>query len=227
MAKKSEQAGRKEKEDILEKPDPKRQMDEEDILELLSPTRIVDVQIEKTFEDLPGTFVALFLEKMADYSLANIRIANYFAKKNIPGVYISTNKPVAALIDNFKEQKIDYKNFYFADAITKISGTELIEANNFAYVDSPKNLIDLSIALETAMQKIKGSEKFVLFDSLSTLLIYNKPSLVAKFVHSIATKIRVWKAKGVFLMIQEKDDDITKIIAQFCDETIEFGKIKL
>jgi KaiC/GvpD/RAD55 family RecA-like ATPase len=137
---------------------------------------------------------------------------------------VSTNKPLKALIENFKREKIDFKNFYFVDAITKTSNSEVIEGENFFYVDSPKNLIDLSIAIETGMEKIKGQTRFLVFDSLSTLLVYNKPGVVARFAHSLASKIRAWKAKGIFLIIQEKDEKITKIIAQFCDEAIELGK---
>jgi hypothetical protein len=59
-------------------------------------------------------------------------------------------------------------------------------------------------------------------DSLSTLLIYNKPDAVVKLVHSIANKVRVENVQGVFLMIKTEENlDIIKIISQFADTVIE------
>ncbi|MDD5148447.1 MAG: hypothetical protein PHH08_03195 [Candidatus ainarchaeum sp.] len=195
---------------------------DDELFELVSPTRAIDLIIQKNLEQMPDSYVVLFLEKIEQYSVINVRLASYLAKNRIPGVYVTTNKPVKSLIEVFKNEKIDAKNFLFADGITRMNGAEPVEGENCIYVDSPKNLIDLSIAIETQMQKIKGTNRFVLFDSLSTLLVYNKPTVVAKFMHAIASKIRAWRAKGVFLMIQEKDEEVTKIIAQFCDETKEF-----
>lgn len=194
---------------------------DEELFELLSPKRSIDLRIEKMFEELPEKFVVLLLEKVQEYAMVSLRLMHFLSAKNIPGVYISTNKPISALTESLNAQKINYKNIFFVDAITKTINAEIIEAANFAYVDSPKNLTDLSVAIEAGAQKINGEKKFIIFDSISTLLVYNKALVVEKFVHSVAGKMRTWKAKGFFLMVENKQDEITKTIAQFCDETIE------
>ncbi len=53
------------------------------------------------------------------------------------------------------------------------------------------------------------------------MLIYNKPTIAQKFAHSLAGKVRAWKAQGIILMIENKQDEIMRTVSQFCDEAIE------
>jgi len=194
---------------------------DEELFELLSPKRNIDLRIEKMFQDLPEKFVVLLLEKVQEYAMISLRLMHFFSENEIPGIYISTNKPLSALMESLNAQKINYKNVFFVDAVTKTINAEIIEGTNFVYIDSPKNLTDLSVAIEAGAQKIKGEKKFIIFDSLSTLLVYNKAGVVEKFTHSVAGKMRTWNAKGFFLMVENRQDETTKTIAQFCDETVE------
>jgi archaellum biogenesis ATPase FlaH len=191
-----------------------------ELMDLLSPVHTIDLRIQKTFEELPDKFVVLMVERLKEYAIVNSRLLKYFCENSIPGIYVTTNKPIDVLIDGIKRQGIDCRNFFFIDAITKMSSEGGIKGENFIYIDSPKNLIDLSVAIESIAKKMKG-EKFIIIDSLSTLLVYNKPTVIEKFVHSVAGKMRSWNSKGIFLMVEGKDEGVTKTIAQFCDETIE------
>lgn len=194
---------------------------DEELRELLSPTRTIDLRIQQVFDELPEEFVVLLLEKTGEQALVNARLARVLEKNNVRGVYVTLNKPLASLLEFLKKQKVDGKKFLFVDAITKMTSDSVLEESNFEYVDSPKSLIDLSDAIETGIKKIKSEKKFVIFDSVNTLLVYNKPTIVEKFVHSIAGKMRAWKVKGFFAMTKSTQEEVTKTIAQFCDETAE------
>lgn len=194
---------------------------DEELMELLSPARAIDLRIQRVFDELPEEGVVLLLEKTGEQALANARLARFLEKNNIPGVYVTLNKPLDALLAFFKKQKIDGKGFLFVDAITKMTSDETLKGSSFEYVDSPKNLIDLSDAIEAGIKKIKSQKKFIIFDSVNTLIVYNKPTVVEKFVHSISGKMRAWKAKGFFTMTKNAQEEVTKTIAQFCDETAE------
>ncbi len=206
----------------VEKQQPKAGLQrDEELMELLSPTRAIDLRIQRVFDELPEDGVVLLLEKTGEQALANARLARMLEKNNIPGVYVTLNKPLDALLAFFKKQKIDGKGFLFVDAITRMTNDEVLERSNFEYVDSPKNLIDLSDAIEAGIKKIKSQKKFIIFDSVNTLIVYNKPTVVEKFVHSISGKMRAWKAKGFFTMTKSAQEEVTKTIAQFCDKTEE------
>lgn len=58
-----------------------------------------------------------------------------------------------------------------------------------------------------AVGKLK-EEKFLLLDSLSTLLIYNDSKAVSKFAHLLTEKMRRWDTQGSLLTVEmnaEKD----------------------
>ncbi len=194
---------------------------DKELMSLLGPGRAIDLRIQRTFEEKPESFVALFVEKPEEYSLVNAHLVDFFCKKNVPGIYVSLNKPLDSLILFLKKQGIEYKNVFFVDAVTKMTSGNLLKGANFCYIDSPKSLIDLSVAIESFIQKIPAEKRFILIDSLSTLLVYNRASAVEKFVHSVSGKMRAWKVQGVFAIVKNVQEEFAKTVAQFCDETIE------
>ncbi|MBN1941172.1 MAG: hypothetical protein JW772_03240 [Candidatus Diapherotrites archaeon] len=195
--------------------------EDKELFDLLSPAHTVDIKVEKLFEELPKRFIILLLEKMKEHYLVNVRLLKYFAQKNMTGVYVSINWPVTALFDALKSEKVDPSKFFFVDTITKMTGEPTMSGKNLLYVDSPKNLIDLSVAIEMNAEQIKEPEKFVIIDSLSTLIVYNKANVAEKFVHSMSAKMRAWKAKGIFLMMDDVEPEVINTISQFCDRTIK------
>ena len=81
---------------------------------------------------------------------------------------------------------------------------------------------DISISMDQAVRAIPSDEKFLFFDSLSTLLMYNNVGTVAKFIHFLAGKMRVWKVKGIIVSLRkEKDSELIENLMQFCDVMLE------
>lgn len=195
--------------------------EDRELMDLLSPKRSIDLRIQSIFQDLPEKFIVLVLEHLKEYALVNMRLINFFSENKVPGVYVTINKPLESLKSSLGKENISYKNVFFVDAITKLTSDSVSEEPRFVFVDSPKNLIDISVAIENAVQRIKSEKPFIIVDSLNTLLVYNKPPVVEKFVHSISGKMRAWNTKGIFLMVENKELDVTRVISQFCDQVIE------
>ena len=60
-----------------------------------------------------------------------------------------------------------------------------------------------------------------MFDSLSTLLIYNKKETVSKFVHSVVNKIKASNITAVFTALEgDTQSALLKEIGMFVDEVI-------
>ena len=83
------------------------------------------------------------------------------------------------------------------------------------------DLSNLCIGISRAVNKF-SEEKFLLLDSLSTLLIYNDPKTVAKFAHLLTEKMRRWITSGSLLTVEmNADRDVASQLAPFCDKVVK------
>ncbi|MBI2530395.1 MAG: hypothetical protein HYW05_04595 [Candidatus Diapherotrites archaeon] len=180
--------------------------------------------IRKEFTNLKDDFVALLIvdaEKFAETNIELVRILKH--ENKLPGVYITGNVPYKNLKDHFDSHKVDLKDLTFIDMVTQMSGEEAQKEENCVFVDSPDSLTELSVTLDRAMDKIKGREKFLILDSVSTLLIYNKDRAVEKFTHFLANNLRETPGtKGILLAVQTNENkNALEMLAQFCDKVVK------
>ncbi|HLC96391.1 MAG TPA: hypothetical protein VJH97_03655 [Candidatus Nanoarchaeia archaeon] len=169
-------------------------------------------------------YVALATVDASKYQETNLQIIHHLIEeRNIPGVYVTLNKPFKSMIAVFKKENIDADMVIFIDAVTKTVGGELQKTDKCLYIGSPENLSDVSIAMEQAVMALPSKERFVFFDSLSTLLMFNDVTTVAKFIHFLAGKMRVWGVEGVIVSLRkEKDKALIDELTQFCDAILDF-----
>ncbi len=170
-------------------------------------------------------FVAIAKVDASSYSEANLSIIKYMVNtQKIPGVYVTLNKPYATLVDEFGKESIDKDMVIFIDAITKTSGGKIDKRKDCLFIGSPENLSDISLSMDQAVRAVPSENKFIFFDSLNTLLLYNSPPTVAKFVHFLSGKMRIWKVMGIIVSLEkESNKELLDELTQFCDITIELG----
>lgn len=172
----------------------------------------------KTLQD----YVALATVKAETYQETNIKIIKSLAEGNIPGVYVSLSKPFETVKKMLDEAGIDTRLIIFIDAITQTVGDVLEKKENCLFIGTPENLSDISIAIDQAVTALP-KEKFIFFDSLSVLLVYNEPSKVAKFIHLLAGRMHIWKVRGIIVSLRRKEDEeLIKELFQFCDIKLDF-----
>jgi KaiC/GvpD/RAD55 family RecA-like ATPase len=198
-----------------------KELSEKELLELLSPKREVTLKIQKTFEEMPDKFCAILLETPSKYSLLNTQLVKYFVDKKMKGTYLTVNRDLSDLIETLASEGIQTGDIIFIDAVTSLAEENKLVGSNFYYVDSPKNVTDLSVQLGQALEKLGKEKKFVIIDSISTLLVYNKEAVVERFVHSLSGKIRAHNAQGVFIVVEPCKKEIISMLTQFCDKLIE------
>jgi len=157
------------------------------------------------------------------YNNANIELIKYMTEEvKSPGVYVTLNKPFKTIESDLKNSKVDTRIIIFIDAVTKTVGGEIKKTDRCLFIGSPENLSDLSIAMDQAITSLKGKDKFLFFDSLNTLLLYNSAEIVARFVHFLAGKMRIWKVKGIIISLEKKaNKELIDELSQFCDIKFE------
>ena len=166
-------------------------------------------------------YVALAVVDAKKYQKTNISIIEGLVKAGIPGVYVTLNRPYENVKTLFKKEKIDTSNVIFIDAVTKTVGGVVEKREDCLYIGGPKGLSDISLAMDQAIMAIPKGVKFLFFDSLSTLLLYHDVRVVAKFVHFISGKMRIWKVKGIIISLRrDKDQELIEELQSFCDLTL-------
>ena len=117
-------------------------------------------------------------------------------------------------------QQLDTKKLFFIDAISGVIGKKRIEKSDCVVLRSPSSLTELGILISKAC----GSEKsrFLMMDSLSTMLVYNNQKTTVRFVHYVATQLRRCGWPGIIFSL-EKDIEggVLDSITQFCDKIIK------
>lgn len=139
-----------------------------------------------------------------------------FSKDYKACVYVSLNTIYSSLDKRLKSKKIATGKFFFVDGMTKSIDPRSEESRNCVYISSPSALTELSIALG----KLIDSRSFdsIIFDSLSTLLVYNKSDPVGKFVHSLVNKIKSAGMTAVFTALEgDAKSDLIKEISMYVD----------
>jgi archaellum biogenesis ATPase FlaH len=125
------------------------------------------------------------------------------------------------LVPRLKKSKIDISRLYFIDAATKSGDFDSDnQSDNCTIIQGPGALTEISLAVTTAANT--GKFQFLLFDSLSTLTVYNGLKTVEKFSTFLLSKIRNLNFSGIVLVLNEDvSNQLIPIVSQFCDYKIE------
>jgi hypothetical protein len=183
-----------------------------------------DAALKTFIKGLKPKSVVLFVIDSQKYHDIHPKLLKAVLSSNgTAGIYITVNKPYAALQDYLKDNKIDTSNMFFIDAITKTVGDDIKMTDDCLYIPSPNRLTDMAMALTQALDIMENKErKFIFLDSLSTMLIYNPVDVVAKFVHFVISKLRLFSLVGIIISIEKQiDERMVNILVEMCDETVE------
>jgi len=131
--------------------------------------------------------------------------------------YTSLNKPYSILSQSFKKSGIDLKKILFIECSGKTGDGKWEQV---VYVSSPKALTEICITIGKVIEM--GKIDVLIFDSLSTLLVYTDPSTVVKFTHSLISILRSKNVSGVLVCAKSsQSESIIKDISMFADNMLE------
>ena len=175
-------------------------------------------------EEITSNRIIIFLVPNKTYQVELLHITKSAADKFGRVLYISLNKPAESIIKILKEIDIDTEKFLFIDAVNKKVKSE-IAYHNTVLINSPENFKKFSIELNRTLEK----EKFecVIFDSLSTMLLYQDAYVVTRFTHDLIAKLMIANVNGEFICLSEDINSVLlKDISMFADKVIDLDKEK-
>lgn len=167
-------------------------------------------------------YLILITTTAKDYTNTNIEIIDYFINdEKIPGVYVTLNKPNEIIKRTLTNKGVDPRLIIFIDGATQNKTNERTE--NCLFISSLEKLSDISVAIDQAVKALP-QEKFLFFDSVNTLSIFNNPKTVARFVHFLAGKMRELKVKGIIISLnKDSDQELISELTQLSDSRIDIG----
>lgn len=180
-----------------------------------------DKKLEKELRALPEEWIVL-LETSAENSLkVSLAALKILMNKGYVGIIVSASRPCSNLLELYSKNKINTKTIFILDCVCKSQGIKEPEKGGVLHLENAAALTNISLALNKVMVQTKG-KRLIFVDSVTTMLIHNKPEIFARFVHSILTKMRVNKINGFLVSLEkETNQEVRAEIAQLCDKVIK------
>jgi len=170
-------------------------------------------------EDMDKKIILVVIPNM-EYNATILDISLQLSNTCNKIAYISLNKLINPLKRSLQDKGVALQKIYFIDGITKTAISMPPEDVNGIFLPAPNDLTKLSIALTKTMQTYDPD--VILFDSLSTMLIYEDPSVVTQFVYSIINKVRAYGIKVVFTCLDgDKEKQLINNMSLIVDKIVK------
>jgi len=178
--------------------------------------------VKRHMADTEDNFIGLVIVDAERFHEASTELVKHLSKeKGLPGIYIAGNQGYESLTRHFQKNQVDTKTLTFIDCVTEKPAGD-VEDITPVLIGSLEQLTDLEIALEKALKRHADKDHFVLFDSVTTFLVYHDEKTLQKFVHAMSGMIRANpKSRALFMAVsQDEAKNLFNTMAQFCDKTI-------
>jgi archaellum biogenesis ATPase FlaH len=164
----------------------------------------------------------LLLIPGGEYLRLSKAIIKELSRKSI--CYITLNKTQEALEEMFRKNKIKSDNIVYVDAITKTIKSVPDQGNKAYFVSSPGALTELSLVIS---KFLNHHFDYLIFDSITNLMVYEKKAPVVKFIHNLAAKIKDSQTKAIFYALDvEEQKGIIQECSMFVDKVIDLSHQK-
>jgi len=121
-------------------------------------------------------------------------------------VYVTITRPYENIIKQFGDV-LDNKNIKFIDCISRAAGITKVDPNCI-FIESPTMLEKLGLEIINIFKEVdEDTGKYLLLDSLSSLIVYNDPEIVTEFFYHLVNKTRTRNIHTISLAIEEEGLD--------------------
>lgn len=121
-------------------------------------------------------------------------------------VYVTVTKPYNNFINQF-EYLEEINNLRFIDCISRAAGITKVSPNCIL-IESPTMLEKLGLEIMNVFKEVdEKTDKYLVLDSLTNLIVYNDPEIVTEFFYHITNRTRIRNIHTISLAIEEEDLD--------------------
>lgn len=176
-------------------------------------------------EDLDKKQIFLILATPSNIRQRNIELIREISSHGYHTIIVTINFPYNILSKLYAENGVDLTTVSFIDAVTRNSiGTVENIPGVVRFVNNPANLTDLGIAVTEVLKEHSDRKVCILYDSVSTMLIYLSSQNISKFIHFVTNKLRLMDVSGVFLAVEKGlDPMLISQLTTFVDTVVDTG----
>jgi len=186
---------------------------------------IDNMNIDILQEIIKNRFLLILLEEI-EYLQKLEEIIKSVEKTKTEICYVCLSKPYTDVMEDLKSKGIDTTNFFFIDVLTS-HYKEPEPVDNCIFIPAPTDLTAIRVAIKKAVEEKKRN--VILFDTISTLLVYQKTSSIVKFTHHLLTEESQENVKKLFIVLKgdtvpiEDSQRLIKDLTMFADKTLELS----
>lgn len=148
-------------------------------------------------------------------------------KENKAILFMLTDKSPEQLKQELLKDKVFFKNVYFVDCYSQQAGLNVQKTENIKYVSGPLALNEISIAVSDFQREFLKKEQphLIIFDSISTLLMYSNAEAIGRFLQILIAKIKNLEGDAIFTIERGMHDEkAIMTIEHLMDSIIEVKK---
>lgn len=160
----------------------------------------------------------------ADAMTANVEAVRILGSEGFSGVYVALSKDYLSVSVALQKSGVDLSRIRFVDAISRMYGIAPVETEEVLYVDGPLSAEALVTGITESVRAIKSERRFVLLDSLTTILLYNSVESTVAFGTKLRQLLKREQAACI-VVVAYMDSANQEIIEQIADDSSEIVSV--
>lgn len=191
---------------------------------LNSPNVDITKILQSNFEKLPSDGILLLQTPIDTAPQINAEAIKLLQEAGYEGIYITLSQAYVELVKTFQINSVSLDKLAVIDAISKLYGIEQIKNPKVIYVDGPLSMNAISEGITQINSQITNTKKFVFFDSVTTILLYNSLERTLNFIDFLIQSFKKMHLIGILVSVSEGSTN-QKLIEELMKTANEYVNI--
>jgi hypothetical protein len=141
-------------------------------------------------------------------------------KPNCRITYVCLSRPYLDIANELKKNNVDLNGFFFIDILSS-HYTKQKQIKNCIFLNEPVGVEDIKKAIKRSYSE---GHCTIIFDTISTLLVFEENFSVVKFAHDLMTEERETDTRAVYIVLKDNlkngQTELVKDLSMLVDKTI-------